>query len=380
MFSPESFVKEVIEEIKKLPIDCIVSAVSGGVDSTTAAVITYRVVGNRLRPFFIDTGFMRVNEPENVVNTLRKFLPNIELIDVKEEFYKKLAGHNDAEVKRKVFRETFYSIFSRLVKECGCSWILQGTIAPDWIETRSGIKTQHNVLEQIGIDTEKTFGFKLLEPLKYLYKDQVRQVAKYLGLPESIINRQPFPGPGLLIRCVGEFNLEKLEVVRKATCIVEKELESLGLNQWFAAAWEVDKCVDENLTCRLREKYGRDVKIEIFSKVKATGVKGDSRIYGSIALIDGELSEDELYRIYLDVATLKGDIAHIIYKISPERSGKYFVSVRAVLTTDFMTADVARISMDKLRKISEEILNNIPEVACVGYDVTPKPPATIEYE
>ncbi len=380
MFSPESFVRRVIEEIRKLSIDCIVSAVSGGVDSTTAAVITYRAVGDRLRPFFIDTGFMRMNEPESVVNTLRKFLPNIELIDVKEEFYKKLTGHNDAEIKRKIFRETFYNVFSRLVKECGCSWILQGTIAPDWIETRGGIKTQHNVLEQIGIDTEKIFGFKLLEPLKYLYKDQVRQVAKYLGLPESITNRQPFPGPGLLVRCVGEFYLEKLEVVRKATYIVEKELEDLGLSQWFAAVWEVDKCIDEDLTCKLREKYGKDVKVEIFTKIKATGVKGDSRVYGPVAIIEGEFSENELYSTYLDITTHRRDIARVVYKVSTERNGKYFVSIRAVLTADFMTADVARINIERLRRISEEILNNIPEVACVGYDITPKPPATIEYE
>lgn len=191
-------IDRVIENIRSLPIKCALAAISGGVDSTTAAVLVRRAIGDRLRAVFIDTGFMRMNEPMHVRESLKDIL-TIEVIDARDRFYRELLGLSDAEEKRVRFRETFYTVLSEVAREYGCDWLVQGTIAPDWIETRGGIKTQHNVLEQIGIDTASKYGFKLLEPLKEFYKDQVRELARALGIPIGIVNRQPFPGPGSVL-------------------------------------------------------------------------------------------------------------------------------------------------------------------------------------
>ena len=381
MFNPEEFVNRCIKEIRKLGIDCAIAAVSGGIDSTTAATIVYKVIGDRLKVFFLDTGFMRENEPEHVVNLLKNVLPSIQLTDVKQEFYNELIGEFDAEIKRRKFRSIFYRMLSRLAKDYGCTWLVQGTIALDWVETRDGIKTQHNVLEQIGIDTCKEFGFKVIEPLKELYKDQVRQVAKYLGLPNEIVYRQPFPGPGLLIRCVGKFTLEKLNVVRKATKIVEEFLKDKGFSQWFAASWEDEKIIDQELTKLIRDKYNKNVEVYKFTSVKGTGVKGNSRVYGPIILVNGDLEEDDVYRVYIDITTEDFDYAHVIYHIlDGNKNGKYYVTIRAVITSNFMTAYVAKLSISELTNLAQKIINEIPEVSGVGYDISPKPPATIEFE
>lgn len=166
-----AWIDRAVEGIKSLPIKCAVAAISGGVDSTTAAVLVRRAIGDRLRAVFIDTGFMRLNEPAHVKELLRDVLP-IEVIDARDRFYREMLGLSDAEEKRIRFREVFYEVLSGgVAREYGCDWLVQGTIAPDWIETRGGgIKTQHNVLEQIGIDTASKYGFKLIEPLRELYK------------------------------------------------------------------------------------------------------------------------------------------------------------------------------------------------------------------
>lgn len=325
---------------------------------------------------------MRLNEPAHVRELLRDVLP-IEIIDAHDRFYREMLGLGDAEEKRIKFREVFYGVLSEIARRYGCDWLVQGTIAPDWIETRGGgIKTQHNVLEQIGIDTASKYGFKLLEPLKELYKDQVRELARALGVPAEIISRQPFPGPGLSIRAVGELTLEKLDVVRRATEIVESKLEGMGLSQWFAAAWEYDLAYSEDLS-RMINGFG-GLNAYLF-RVRATGVKGDSRSYGNIALVRGGDPGDWgglIYDLYRYLGTSR-EVTHVVYELMGGRggSGKYFVSIRAVLTEDFMTADVPpRIPRDTLMEVAQEILNNDDRVAAVGYDVTPKPPATIEYE
>ncbi|GAB6947805.1 ATP-binding protein [Vulcanisaeta sp. JCM 16161] len=369
-------IDRVIENIRSLPIKCALAAISGGVDSTTAAVLVRRAIGDRLRAVFIDTGFMRMNEPMHVRESLKDIL-TIEVIDARDRFYRELLGLSDAEEKRVRFRETFYTVLSEVAREYGCDWLVQGTIAPDWIETRGGIKTQHNVLEQIGIDTASKYGFKLLEPLKEFYKDQVRELARALGIPIGIVNRQPFPGPGLSIRAVGELTLEKLDVVRRATQIVERRLEGLGLSQWFAAAWEYDVVYSEDLSRMVSGLGGLNAYL---FRVRATGVKGDSRSYGNVVLVRGDPGNwglvYDLYR-YLGASP---DVTHVVYELMGRGSGRYFVSIRAVLTEDFMTADVARIPRGMLMEIAQEVLINDDRVAAVGYDVTPKPPATIEYE
>ncbi|WP_243666041.1 hypothetical protein [Vulcanisaeta sp. JCM 16159] len=203
-------------------------------------------------------------------------------------------------------------MLSEIARYYGCDWLVQGTIAPDWIETRGGIKTQHNVLEQIGIDTASKYGFKLLEPLRELYKDQVRELARTLNVPNEIVNRQPFPGPGLSIRAVGELTLEKLDVVREATRIVEEGLEGMGLSQWFAAAWEYEFTSDEGLS-RAINGLG-DLQTYLF-RVRATGVKGDSRSYGNVVLVKGHLVRWDLaYELHRYLAAAY-DITHVIYEL-----------------------------------------------------------------
>jgi len=373
--STGEIVNKLINYVRGLPINCALAAVSGGVDSTTSAVLVRRAIGDKLKAIFVDTGFMRLNEPEEIKETLRGILP-LDVINAKEEFLGKMLGLSDAEEKRIKFRDVFYKVLSRLAINYGCEWLVQGTIAPDWIETKGGIKTQHNVLEQIGIDSSSKFGFKLIEPLKELYKDQVRDVARYLGIPRSIVERQPFPGPGLSIRAVGKLSMEKLELVRWASSIVENKLSHLGLSQWFAAAWEDITTTREDMT-RYLEAYG-ELEAELFH-VRATGVKGDSRAYGSIVLVRGNVKNWESIYEFHEELTTRYDATHVIYELSRKSKGRFFVTIRAVVTEDYMTADVARINRDILMDLARELLNH-DSVSAVGIDVTPKPPATIEFE
>jgi len=197
---------------------------------------------------------MRQDEPEKVRDKLAS--PPLELkiriIRSAGRFLKAVADEPLAEEKRKKFRETFYQVLKEEADKFGCEYLVQGTIAPDWIETQGGIKTQHNVLKQVGIDPQARYGFKLLEPLSELYKDQVRSLAKHLAVPNEFSERQPFPGPGLLVRCIGEVKRPKLEVLRSATSIVEDRLGALGSNQYFAAIIE-NKFADEPSPKALRK-------------------------------------------------------------------------------------------------------------------------------
>ncbi|ALU11750.1 GMP synthase [Ignicoccus islandicus DSM 13165] len=368
MFDPNEFIKRKIEEIRKLVgNEKVLAAVSGGVDSTTAAALAFKALGpEQIRVIFIDTGFMREGEPLWVKEVLKDVMP-IEIVDASERFMKELIGKSDAEEKRKIFREIFYNVVSEEARKWGARWLVQGTTAPDWIETTGGIKTQHNVLEQLGINVREKWGFKLLEPLVELYKDEVRAVARALGLPEEIASRQPFPGPGLLVRCVGEVRTDKLQALRKATTIVEEKLKDLNPSQYFAAIWE-DK---------LGEKIMDNPETYVFEGVKATGVKGDLRAYGPIALVT---EWERPYEIWKEIITKRNDVTHVVVQVSEKKDGNYTLSIRAVLTDNFMTADVLKIDRSLLEEIAEEIFEKVPSIRRVVYDVTPKPPATIEYE
>lgn len=227
-FDAMKFIDEQTIQVQKiLGHERALIACSGGVDSTTCAVLTRRAVGENLDCIFIDTNFMRMGEPEQVVERLRN--PPIELpvrlVRANTEFMEALKGLRDAEEKRKAFRRTFYSVLSRASKEEHCSYLVQGTILPDILETVGGIKTQHNVLEQMKINTKQEFGFIVVEPLVSLYKYQVREVARALGIPEESSERQPFPGPGLSVRVVGEVTPEKLDIEKKVTDVVERLLK-----------------------------------------------------------------------------------------------------------------------------------------------------------
>src|SRR5512136_742132 len=217
-------------------------AVSGGVDSTVSAAITYRAIGGNLSCVFIDDNFMRLGEPQRVKQLLSSpplSLP-VKVQDERVRFMAALKGLKDAEDKRKAFRDTFYKALSDAAKREKCRILVQGTIRADVEETTAGVKTQHNILEQIGINPVEKYGYNVVEPLVALYKWQVREVARLIGMPEELSERQPFPGPGLSVRVVGEITPEKLDEEKKATVVTEELLSPLKPSQFFAAIFGSD--------------------------------------------------------------------------------------------------------------------------------------------
>lgn len=237
----DNFIEEKAKEIKDAVGDGLaVNALSGGVDSSAVTLLGHKALGDNLKTYFIDNGLMREGEPQFVVDTFKDLGVKVELVDAQDEFFTALQGLSDPEEKRKIgITRTFYrDVFARIVKESGARFLLQGTIFTDVEETVAGIKAQHNVLEQMGIDTEEAYGYTVLEPVIQLRKPAVRIVAKALGLPESISERPPFPGPALTARIVGEATRERVELVRKATVILEKELETVPHFQCMAILHE----------------------------------------------------------------------------------------------------------------------------------------------
>jgi GMP synthase (glutamine-hydrolysing) len=257
MFDAKKFIEESISEIKEQIGDRkAIIALSGGVDSSVAAVLTNRAIGDRLLAVFVDTGLMRKNEAEEIYKIFKEDMRlNLKIINAKDLFLKELKGVDDPEEKRKIIGRLFIEVFEKVAEENGEEVLVQGTIAPDWIESEGDIKTHHNIALPSGMVLE------VVEPLRELYKDEVRILARELGLPDKIANRQPFPGPGLAVRILGEITEEKLEVCREANAIVEEEIEKEGLDkdlwQYFAAVLDT----------------------------KATGVKGDIREYNWVVAV-----------------------------------------------------------------------------------------------
>ncbi|MEM2982641.1 MAG: ATP-binding protein [Candidatus Bathyarchaeia archaeon] len=393
-FDVDSFIESKLNEIREaLREDRALIAVSGGVDSTTCALLTRKAIGKNLVCVFIDTGFMRKGEPENVKKSLAKPPLNLPLkiVRARRTFMSKVKGLTDAEDKRKAFREAFYSTLARVAKKDGCNWLVQGTIAPDLIETRGGVKTQHNVLEQIGIDPKKIYGFKVLEPISTLYKPQVRALSRRLGFPESTCERQPFPGPGLLVRCVGEVKAGKLSVLKEVTDIVERAFASSGAQQYFAAV--IDNRISdapEEIVRTLRsilQLHNEVLNVKVVQS-RATGVRDGSRVYGRMVSI---LSPPEKInpQTVLDRAFSKSaefiesnrEYTRLLIETGGARGRKpYSAIIRAVNTEDYMTAQPLRVSWTILRRVSSRILRGNPSISTVYYDLTPKPPATIEFE
>lgn len=305
MVNCEKFIPKAIEEIKAAAgTGKVVMALSGGVDSSVCAAMAARAVGENLIPIYIDTGLMRKGETERIRTIFSDI--HLDIVDAGDEFFDALKGITDPEAKRKAIGERFIRIFEREAKKQGAKCLLQGTIYPDRIESEGGIKSHHNVG---GMPLHMEFT-KVIEPIRDLYKDEVREVAGALGLPAEIQHRMPFPGPGLAVRVLGEVTREKIAVVREANWIVEDELvEKYHPWQCFAALLGL-----------------------------GTGVKGDNRIHG------------------------------------------WIVAIRAVNSRDGMTADPVEIPFDHLMRIGSRISADIPSVARVVYDITAKPPATIEYE
>jgi len=236
----DSFIKEKAQEISNLVGDGFaINALSGGVDSSAVTMLGHKALGDRLKTYFIDNGIMRKDEPQWIAELFKKMGVKVEIIDAQDNFFNALKGITDPEEKREAVTQTFYKdVFGKLVRKSNSKYLLQGTILTDVDETIAGIKRQHNVFEQLGIDPQKTFGYKIIEPLVQLRKDTVRKLAEALGLPESIYNRPPFPGPALAARVVGEVTREKIDIVRTATSVVEEELHTTGAFQYMAILHE----------------------------------------------------------------------------------------------------------------------------------------------
>jgi GMP synthase (glutamine-hydrolysing) len=236
----DRFINEKIKEIKGAVGDGMaINALSGGVDSSTVTMLGHRALGNGLKTVFIENGLMREGEPEQVAGFFRKLGVTIEIVDMRKEFFAALKGITDPEEKREAITQTFYrNVFGRIVKESGAKYLLQGTILTDVDETVAGIKRQHNVFEQFGIDPQEAFGYRIIEPLIQLRKDGVRKVGKALGLPAELFERIPFPGPALSARVIGEVTQERIDTVRKATVVVERLLKGTGAFQYLAILHE----------------------------------------------------------------------------------------------------------------------------------------------
>ncbi|RMF90186.1 MAG: glutamine-hydrolyzing GMP synthase subunit GuaA, partial [Methanobacteriota archaeon] len=233
MFDAKRFIEEAISEIKEQVGDgTAIIGLSGGVDSSVAATLVHRAIGRHLVAVFVNHGFMRKGEEEQIIRTFRGELGmNLVVIDARKRFFEALKGVKDPEEKRKVIGEVFIRVFEEEAEKEEAQFLVQGTIAPDWIESDGGIKSHHNVA---GLPSGMVL--KLVEPLRDIYKDEVRAVARELGLPQSISERMPFPGPGLAVRVLGEVTPEKVEIVREANAIVEEEIERAGLRPWQALA------------------------------------------------------------------------------------------------------------------------------------------------
>jgi GMP synthase (glutamine-hydrolysing) len=306
----QRFIEEKIAEIASLVGSGLaVNALSGGVDSSTVTILGHRALGDRLKTYFIDHGLMREDEPQRIVSLFKELGVPVELVDARTEFFNALKGVTDPEEKREAITQAFYKdVFSRLVKESRATHLLQGTNYTDIEETIAGVKRQHNILEQLGIDTQKEYGYKVIEPLIQLRKPAVREVAKALGLPEEIYHRPPFPGPALAARIIGEVTQERVSLVKKATKIVEEELRNTEAFQYMA----------------------------ILHEDKVTGVRNGKRDYG------------------------------------------LQIEVRCWESQDALTGAPTRLSYDTLEKLAERITTEVPGVVSVTYNITKKPPSTIE--
>ena len=397
-FSAKNFVKNQIKEIKKvIGNEKAVIAVSGGVDSSTCAVLVHQAIGENLVCVILDDAFMREGEPEKVSELLSQSPLNLpmKIEHVQEKFIKALSGLRDAEEKRKAFRKTFYETLSDIAKREGSQFMVQGTILADIIETKAGIKTQHNVLEQMGISTRELYGFKVVEPLVTLLKNQVRIVARYLKIPPEISERQPFPGPGLSVRVVGEITPEKLTSLKKATSITESNLSEHKPSQYFTAIIDNDEIYPRpNLreivdsTARYLNLSPTKVWIKVFSD-KATGMKQKARRYGEIVAVTCRKDNNELYQptqeklfgLQKRVLAKMRSATRVLYQVGEgDRKQPYVISVRAIETKDFLKAEVANIPLSTLQETASQILKECFNVSAVYYDVTSKPPATIEME
>jgi GMP synthase (glutamine-hydrolysing) len=313
-FDPRAFIEEQVAAIRRAVPGKAIIACSGGVDSTAAAALASRALGDRLLAVYVDTGLMRKGETTDVEKTLRELGVNHRILDAAEEYFRALQGVTDPERKRTIIGNKFIGLFEREATRFGAEYLAQGTIAPDWIESggqlRDRIKTHHNVG-----GLPETMRLTLVEPLRDLYKDEVRAVARALGI--RVAERQPFPGPALAVRVIGEVTPERVALVREASAIVELEIEAAAEQGLMALPWQY---------------------FAVLLPVQTVGVHGDLRVYG------------------------------------------HTIAVRSVDSVDGMTATYSKIPHEVLDRISTRITNEVKGINRVVYDVSHKPPATIEWE
>ena len=380
---PEEFIFNKKNEVKnEIGNNEIITAVSGGVDSLTAALLVNTIAKNKMTCVLIDTGFMRKNEVKEISLEMKKIGLKVDIIDASKEFISDLENVNDAEDKRKIFRERFYNVLSEKARRLNAKFLVQGTIAPDWIETVGKIKTQHNILKQIGIDPESKYGIKVIEPLSELYKDEVREVAKFLGVSKKLFSRQPFPGPGLLVRIIGRITVEKLCIEREIDYIVTSVFRERNYSQYFAAVFEKKMNYNDKVKLSLQKILGNDAKFWI-AESRVTGVKGDTRNYGLSVFLERptleNLNFDQAKKIALLVTQLD-EVSRFLVKINCTEVNELNVAVvRAVITEDFMTASIPSVDLNDLYQISKRI-EMVEGVNESYFDFTSKPPGTIEFE
>ncbi len=321
-WTPASIIEESMSRIRtQVGGERVLAAVSGGVDSSVAAALVHKAIGDQQVAVFVDTGLLRLGEPEQVVRTFRERMgAELVTVDASAEFFAALRDVLDPEQKRKIVGEKFIRIFEREALKLGApKFLVQGTIYPDVVESAAPdrdkaarIKSHHNVG-----GLPEHMEMSLVEPLRYLFKDEVRAVGEALGLPESLVWRQPFPGPGLSVRCLGEVTPARVACLRQADAIFTQELSAAGL---------------------LGKGAGTNQAFAVLLPVRSVGVMGDERTYQEVC------------------------------------------AIRAVVTDDFMTADWARLPYDLLAKVGSRIVNEVHGINRVVYDITSKPPATIEWE
>ena len=312
----DDFAEKIIADIKeKYAGEKMICALSGGVDSSVAATIVSKAIGDDLQCIFVDHGLLRKNEADEVMETYKNLGLNVKKVDASAEFLEKLKGVEDPETKRKIIGNHFVEIFEREAKEFGeAKYLVQGTIYPDVIESgkdkSSVIKSHHNVG---GLPEDMLFE-GLVEPLRDLFKDEVRELGEAIGVPHDMVWRQPFPGPGLAIRVIGEITEERLEVVRETDAILREEVKNAGLNEDI---WQY---------------------FTVWTPIKTVGVKGDARVYENV------------------------------------------IAIRAVESTDAMTVEASNLPYELLQTLSSRMINEVAGVGRVVYDITSKPPGTIEWE
>lgn len=284
----KKFIEEKVQEIRAAVGDGLaINALSGGVDSSTVTMLGHRALGKRLKTVFIDNGIMREGEPEQVVGFFKKLGVAVEVVDARKDFFAALKGITDPEEKREAITQTFYKkVFGKIVKKSGAKCLLQGTILTDVDETVAGIKRQHNVFEQLGIDPQKAFGYRILEPLIQLRKDGVRKLGKSLGLPAELFKRIPFPGPALSARVIGEATPERIEIARKANAIVERVLKNSKAFQYMAILHE-DRVTGMRNNKR---EFGLQIEVRCWESLDARTAKPTRLSFNTLEAIASEIT------------------------------------------------------------------------------------------